>query len=536
MEERIAALRGQLGGAAEELREQLEAERIARHALEAQLEAERAAHREDRELAAEAGRVREDLERELAARVASEAAAREALETVRAELDRVRAAQDAAEAQRASALGAPQAAPEEPEAPLRAPARLDVADLDADTAALIGDLQAAADRLRSRVAHTAAAETPVPPAAPADEPASSDGPDAAPPVTAAAGASTPVSEDAVLRELEEIAAGRVPVTPEPPTAAAGTRATAAPVEAPPADPPAVADGADRGADEPSGDASSPPLAAGEDGPDAVASPVGPAPVLPAVPSPPAGTPRFVELVAAGGPPAAWLGPALVAAAATDPALAARVLPAVLATHAQRSRRDLAYDVTVGEEETWHVRLKAGTATVDRRDAGTGGDVDFAVRGPLASIVAFAAGGIGRRPGDLHVGGRRRRLRRLVKDLRIPVGIAEIAAAGVPVQGGDLLRLLAAAVDPAAVAGPAFAVDYALADGSTLHVAVDGAVRVDDGPASGGAAARVELDGRTLPALLGGAVPPPGERVALHGDGDAAERLHGLFHAAQGLRR
>lgn len=537
MEERIAALRGQLGGAAEELREQLEAERIARHALEAQLEAERAAHREDRELAAEAGRVREELERELAARVASEAAAREALETVRAELDRVRAAQDAAEAQRASALGAPQAAPEEPEAPLRAPARLDVADLDADTAALIGDLQAAADRLRSRVAHTAAAETAVPPAAPADEPASSDGPDAAPPVTAAAGASTPVSEDAVLRELEEIAAGRVPVTPEPPTAAAGTRATAAPVEAPPADPPAVADGADRGADEPSGDASSPPLAAGEDGPDAVASPVGPAPVLPAVPSrPSAGTPRFVDLVAAGGPPTAWLGPALVAAAATDPALAARVLPAVLATHAQRSRRDLAYDVTVGEGETWHVRLKAGTATVDRRDAGTGGDVDFAVRGPLASIVAFAAGGTGRRPGDLHVGGRRRRLRRLVKDLRTPVGIAEIAAAGVPVQGGDLLRLLAAAVDPAAVTGPAFAVDYALADGSTLHVAVDGAVRVDDGPASGGAVARVDLDGRTLPALLGGAVPPPGERVALHGDGDAAERLHRLFHEAQGLRR
>jgi hypothetical protein len=237
------------------------------------------------------------------------------------------------------------------------------------------------------------------------------------------------------------------------------------------------------------------------------------------------------------PAGPWLAPALARAAATDPALGTRLLPAVLAGHARRSDRDLSYDLVAEGTGSWHVRLRNGTAAVDRREGGTGGDVDFALHGPLAALLAFAAGGTGRRPADVRVSGRKRRLRKLLKALRAPVGLADVAVSGGHVGPVDLLRLLVAGVDPAVLPGHGFSVDYVLGDGLVVHVAVaDGAAEVRGGPAPEGAAAVVETSDRALLALLGGAAPPPGERVVVRGSPRAPELLHGWFDDVQGLRR
>ncbi len=453
LEVSACGLRAQALGAAGVFEIRLSAERAAKDAALAALEEERARHGEQRsERAARAAAADLTAERERGRddRIAAADAARiqKALE-----VEQGRAAQAGIVDAGLFATTARKARPSPPElpvvpdpdVPVAPPVGFDTTGLDAQTASLIGDLQAAADRLRAQVAATGV--------------------------------------DSPGRSAME-PSGTEPPAPDPGPAAA----------LPPL-----------------------PTAVTHPGPDGV---------------------RVLTTGAATGPPGGWLAPALAGLAATDPGIVSRLLPAVLAVHARRTNRDLAYDLVAEGVGSWHVQLVGGVATVDRREGGTGDEVDFALHGPLATLAAFAAGGTGRKPSEVRVRGRRRRLRKLLKELRAPIGLAEIAAAGGRVEPRDLLVLLAGQLDESQLSGHRFAVDYQLSGlaASVLHVAVDGLARVGDGPAPVGAAATVECADRALPILLGGGTPPSGERATVRGAARSAELLHRLFDEAQGLRR
>ncbi|MDX6727809.1 MAG: hypothetical protein QOK49_2614, partial [Baekduia sp.] len=75
-----------------------------------------------------------------------------------------------------------------------------------------------------------------------------------------------------------------------------------------------------------------------------------------------------------------------------------------------------------------------------------GTTDARVAGPLAALVPLVAGGAGRRLPGVQIQGRRH-LRRLLKARRAPLGLADLAAAGIAPSPGLLLTVLARAVDP-----------------------------------------------------------------------------------------
>lgn len=241
---------------------------------------------------------------------------------------------------------------------------------------------------------------------------------------------------------------------------------------------------------------------------------------------------------------AWLGSALSRVAAADRDLGAAALIALLPAQAARSRRDLAYDLALLGSGTWRVRLEAGIATVtpligasaDQRARGLDGRPDFVVSGPLEAIVPLVAGGAPRRLRGALVTGRKRRLIRLLRDLRSPLGLDDQAAVDHPADAGILLGLLAGAVDREITGEHRFEVAYEVAGplGGTWRVGVGEGLQVVSGAAAEPASATVHVRDSAVASLLAGMPLPPGESAQVAGSVDAVTRLHSWFDVAQGL--
>ncbi|HEX8121070.1 MAG TPA: hypothetical protein VF549_07380 [Solirubrobacteraceae bacterium] len=235
----------------------------------------------------------------------------------------------------------------------------------------------------------------------------------------------------------------------------------------------------------------------------------------------------------------WLRGGLQSLAAREPETAARLLAALLPVQALVAG-DLAYDLTAPTVGTLRVVLAGGTAKVEPRERpGDRHEVDVLLEGPLDALAPLAAGGAGRKLKGVHVRGSRRRIRRLLKARRDPVGLADLGFAGSPVHPGLLLSALAAAVDPTWTIGHRLAVAYVIGgDGTFTVMAGDGSpLRVVPGipEQAGGPTATVVVSARAFMPLIAGQKPPEDERATVTGERWAADLVHAWFDRARGVR-
>ena len=264
---------------------------------------------------------------------------------------------------------------------------------------------------------------------------------------------------------------------------------------------------------------------------APAPPMEPAPRQDAVPVRP-------HVVAAEDRPASpWMAHALQRLAEEDPDVALAALVTLLPALGFVATRDQQLDMTVRGNGTWRIALTQGSATVSTLTRGSG-DPEATLVGSVLALAPFAAGGLARRPTGIDVIGPRRRLRRLLKARRVPIGLDTVHRAGVVPSTGVLLALLARGVAPEWVAGTDV-VDFQVSGefGGTWRVRTQSGhavgVCVPD-PGSPAPDATLHIaDVAVLPLLT--ALPlPPGERLLIGGDAASAAAVTALFRRAQGF--
>jgi len=456
----VASVRERLGGAVRALRERLAAERSRRVALEAEL-----ARRADVEARLRAGL--DDLGRELAA---------------------VRAGEDARVAQLSARVDAVMATAAGLQGGVAAErGAQDDALLDA-----LETMRTRVDALSARVAEAAAdreaLETERAARWVAEAELDAERRRGAEDRAARAQAETRLSElEAELAETR--AAARPPAAPDPETLASlrqaidGLRAvTVAPAAAPSV-------GLDLAA-------AAARLRAAAPAAEPEAAPAPPAPVAVAAPLPRSPLPARPAI--AGSAP--WLRDALVALAADEPDLAELLLVALLPAQAGLVKGGVTYDLAITGGATHRVVLDETRARVE--DPG-GGSADARIAGPLAALIPLAAGGARRRLPGTRIEGRRA-VRRLLKARRAPVGLPELAAAGVAPSPGLLLTVLARAVPARWTVDRPLRVDVACAgaDRWTVVASGTGPLAIVPGDEAGPAPSTLHVGAGRLPAVLG----------------------------------
>jgi hypothetical protein len=162
---------------------------------------------------------------------------------------------------------------------------------------------------------------------------------------------------------------------------------------------------------------------------------------------------------------------------------------------------LAYELAVEGGTTHRVVIDPERARVEPSGAGT---TEARVAGPLAALVPLATGGVRRRLPGARID-KRRRLRRLIAARRRPLGLAEIAAAGVAPSPGLLLTVLARAVAPEWTEGRPLTVDVASEGADRWRVIASGHGPLAIFPAEGAAPAPATLhtSANRLAAVLAG---------------------------------
>jgi hypothetical protein len=571
VERAVAAVRERLGAAARVLRERLEAERGARLAAEAALGAERTAR-----IAADAavegaaarasiaeGRVADlagerdaavravaqerarvgDLEQALAARVEVEAQLRRALDAVNGELSAVRAG----DGERAAKLAARVESVVALATGLRDGVRRELgAEQDALTASLAA-MQERVAELQAGVAETASLRDELETERAARWVAEAEldaerrrgdedraarafaeqrladvetelqelraqthrsGPDP----TALA------SLRAALEHLQVPAVGEDETAPTPSlgldlaAAAERLRATVAATEdtEPEPEPEAAVDHVPAVEPEPE------PEPAGE--PEAAVEPEPPVAPDPEVADPPAPEPVVVgasrderqpltprQPIATPGP---WLRDALQGLAVDEPDIAELLVVSLLSAQAGLVKDSLTYELAVQGGTTHRVVVDPDRVRVELPGSGPAA---VRVAGPLAALVPLVAGGAGRRLPGTRIDGRRH-VRRLLKARRAPLGLAELAAAGIAPSPGLLLTVLARAVDPRWTVRHPLTVDVASEGSDRWRVVASGKGPVAIVPASDGvdappAGAVLHTSAHRLGAVLAGTAAP-----------------------------
>ncbi|MFL5845045.1 MAG: hypothetical protein ACJ762_10155 [Solirubrobacteraceae bacterium] len=249
------------------------------------------------------------------------------------------------------------------------------------------------------------------------------------------------------------------------------------------------------------------------------------------------TPRLIS--AAERPTAPWLAPAIERLAAKDPAAAAKLVVGLLPVQRLMVSNDATYDLTVTELGTFRVLLHAGATTVEpRAEPGPRKEIDFHLEGPASALAELAAGGARRRPKGTHFEGSRRKLKRLLKDLRDPIHLPDVARSGAVIEPGLVLSALAAGMDPAWADGHTFTVawDVTGSRGGTWTVRIgEGDPAVEPGLPEGGPTAAVHVSQAAFLPLLAGFAPSPGEQATVTGNTHAVALLRQWFDHAQGLQ-
>jgi hypothetical protein len=245
-------------------------------------------------------------------------------------------------------------------------------------------------------------------------------------------------------------------------------------------------------------------------------------------------PRIVPAAQRGAEP--WLSGSIARLSAADPEVAGRLVLALLPLQRLRAVADVVYDVTVTGLGSFRVSVRAAQATVE--PVAEPGGAEFHVAGTAAELAGFAAGGIDRRPPkSILVRGSRRRLKRLTKRLREPMQLSDVARAGAVSEPGLILAALAAGVDPEWTAGHRFTVAWVVegAHGGTWTIAAgDGALQVRTGLPADGPRAAVHVPQPVFVPLLAGFAAPPGLQATAEGDAHAVDLLRQWFDRVQRL--
>jgi hypothetical protein len=220
--------------------------------------------------------------------------------------------------------------------------------------------------------------------------------------------------------------------------------------------------------------------------------------------------------------------ALTGLAVDEPDIAELLFVALLPAQGGTVKRPMAYELAVEDGTTHRVSVGLDRARVELPGQGA---TDARVSGPLAALVPLAAGGAGRRLPGTRIEGRRA-LRRVLKARRGPLGLAELAAAGVAPSPGLLLTVLARAVPVAWTIDRELSVDIAPEGADTWRVIASGRGPLTILPADPEepAAATLHTSASRLPAVLAGTAEPGDAWVG--GDLRAAQTLLSWLDRAQ----
>jgi hypothetical protein len=232
--------------------------------------------------------------------------------------------------------------------------------------------------------------------------------------------------------------------------------------------------------------------------------------------------------------------AIVKLAHDDPAVAARLLVALLPAQAVAIEGPLSYDVTIREAGTFGVAIAGGRASVERLEAPHPRSVaDFHLIGDAVTIAEVLAGvnhRIGRFFGPIRARGRRRRVKELRPLTAGTVSLQDAARAGARLDPELVYRVLAYAVHPSWTRGCDFTVAQEVTGEppETWYLtARDGAGLTLSNTADGDPDATVTMGRDVFDRLLRGEPVPRGRRPAVHGDREAVDQLQACTQRARG---
>ena len=232
----------------------------------------------------------------------------------------------------------------------------------------------------------------------------------------------------------------------------------------------------------------------------------------------------------------WFSARLAAFAGTDGPAAERLLFASLAVQATTVARDVTYELELPGSGRHRVDVTRGHGvSVAPVDPGWPKEVEFRLVGTVSALAPLAGGSAPRRLSGISVRGRRRRLRRLLRSLGAPVGLASLRSADARLAPADLLAMLCDGVPAVQLAGADFSVAYDVADvpgGTPSRTVVrawsDGRLGLDSNPSKAPDAV-ISLEGRDLLGLLDGSL-----SATVLGNRSAAETLLRWLRGVQGL--
>jgi hypothetical protein len=235
----------------------------------------------------------------------------------------------------------------------------------------------------------------------------------------------------------------------------------------------------------------------------------------------------------------WLTNAIEQLDLVDREAAADAVTALLPLQGPAMRRKLTYDLTVEPRATRRIVLGKRTFSMEEHAGGVElPKPDVAVTGTPANVAPLVAGGAWRGV-TLKTVGRRRRLKRLFRAQRRAVTLGDLTRAGLPLDGGVALRLLAVSVKPEWTDGHVFQVAYRVGGDADLgwivHVTDGRPVTVTDGidPAATATVEAPSLAG--MLAHLARTEPPAEGPTTVAGDPAAAASLARWFDRAQGFK-
>jgi hypothetical protein len=224
----------------------------------------------------------------------------------------------------------------------------------------------------------------------------------------------------------------------------------------------------------------------------------------------------------------------------EPAVALRLLAALLPLHAEVVDGPLAYDLAVPGFGVLAVELGHGVAAVARRSRPRRRRaVAFRARLDVPALADLLAGAAPPPPAPRGLLFRARRAEQAAAALgalpRVDLALAHLAERGIALEPALAFHPLARAVEPAWTRGHAFAVGHdvpgagscvvAVEDGAGLRVLAERPAHVD---------ATVTASPATFLAVLGGAPAPRGDKPAIRGDLHAVAQLKAWTDRAQGL--
>jgi hypothetical protein len=220
--------------------------------------------------------------------------------------------------------------------------------------------------------------------------------------------------------------------------------------------------------------------------------------------------------------------AIVKLAHDNPALAGRVLAALLPAQGAIIHGPLAYDLTIAGTGTFGIRIAGGRATVQPLSRPRSrSQAEFHLTGDpliLAELLAGIDHRIGRFFGRAKVRGRKRRVKTLHALQSPKACLSDVARAGATLDPELVYRTFAYAVHPSWTKGHAFTVAQAILDDpprTWYLTARDGiGLTVSTTPPQTPPSATVTMTRKTFDCLLKGDPVPTGERPTVRGDRDA----------------